>query len=82
MVVLRTKKDTSMNSESEGDFLQSSPFMTTHQETHLITGGGGHAGFCLGKRLAAGGHKVILADLKEPIWIMKPGMEFCEVRQS
>ena len=36
------------------------------RERHLVTGGGGYAGFHLGKALAERGHSVILLDVKEP----------------
>ena len=72
MVVLRNQKVT------EPELLDESK--TKDQETHLITGARGHAGFWLGKRLAAAGHRVILVDLIEPIWTLKPGMEFHKVR--
>lgn len=41
------------------------------QEVHLVTGGGGFAGFWLGRNLAAHGHRVILIDVREPIWTLK-----------
>lgn len=46
------------------------------QEVHLVTGGGGYAGFWLGRNLAAHGHKVILIDVREPIWTLKENMDF------
>ena len=36
------------------------------RERHLVTGGGGYAGFHLGKALVERGHSVILLDVKEP----------------
>ena len=72
MVVLRNQKVTEPGLYEESK--------TKDQETHLITGARGHAGFWLGKRLAAAGHRVILVDLMEPIWTLKPGMEFHKVR--
>ena len=72
MVVLRNQKVTEPGLYEESK--------TKDQETHLITGARGHAGFWLGKKLAAAGHRVILVDLMEPIWTLKPGMEFHKVR--
>ena len=79
MVRLRSQKDTeSTNSNHDGDVQMQSEMATDSksQETHLITGAGGHAGFWLGKRLASRGHKVILVDVKKPVWELKHGMEF------
>ncbi|KAL5018392.1 hypothetical protein ScPMuIL_004114 [Solemya velum] len=42
----------------------------------LITGGGGYAGFNLGKKLSQQGYTVILFDIKEPLWSMLEGMVF------
>ena len=74
MVRLRSQKDTDPNGDS-GIKSESATDSKT-QETHLITGAGGHAGFWLGKRLASRGHKVILVDVKKPVWELKQGMEF------
>lgn len=70
MVTLRSKKVTD---SVEGE--------STSQEVHLITGGGGFAGFWLGKRLAGQGHKVILVDVREPVWTTKENMVFRKVRK-
>ncbi|XP_060592780.1 short-chain dehydrogenase/reductase family 42E member 1-like [Ruditapes philippinarum] len=62
MVVLRSSKST------DGSDLR--------QEVHLVTGGGGYAGFWLGRNLAARGHRVILIDVRDPIWTLKENMKF------
>jgi len=49
------------------------------REVHLITGGGGFAGFWLGKRLAGNGHHVILVDIATPKWTLEDNMEFKQV---
>ena len=49
------------------------------RHVHLVTGGGGFAGFHLGNRLAAHGHRVILLDVREPLWTMTKGMEFVQI---
>lgn len=81
MVSLRKKKDTDLHATSETDTKLKSGMLSDlkSQETHLVTGGGGYPGFWLGKRLASRGHKVILLDVREPTWTMKPGMEFLKV---
>lgn len=76
MVVLRNKKNTEAEPKTDPLIMTDSPNTDKNQETHLITGAGGHAGFWLGKRLAGRGHKVILVDITEPVWLLKAGMEF------
>lgn len=79
MVVLRNYKDTDVKSGTDPQLPMNSFSETKNQETHLVTGGGGYAGFWLGKRLAGRGHRVILVDVRAPVWAMMPGMEFQEV---
>ena len=79
MVRQRSQKDTEFSNASHDGDVQIQSEMATDsksQETHLITGAGGHAGFWLGKRFASRGHKVILVDVKKPVWELKQGMEF------
>ncbi|XP_050392992.2 short-chain dehydrogenase/reductase family 42E member 1 [Patella vulgata] len=54
-----------------------------YKELHVITGGGGYPGFCLGKELIKRGHRVRLIDIREPIWDLLDGMEFVkgDIRQ-
>ncbi|XP_076447537.1 short-chain dehydrogenase/reductase family 42E member 1-like [Babylonia areolata] len=47
-------------------------------EKHVVTGGGGFAGFSLARKLAEMGHSVVLLDLKEPVWPLKSGMHFVQ----
>jgi len=66
--------------QKDGETLTSDGRSTpAKQEVHLITGGGGFAGFCLGRRLAGQGHRVILADVNEPLWDLTNNMEFVKV---
>ena len=58
MVVLRSSLTTD---SATGDASESIP-----RERHLVTGGGGYAGFHLGKALAERGYNVTLFDVKEP----------------
>ncbi|KAL4240509.1 hypothetical protein ACF0H5_001300 [Mactra antiquata] len=46
------------------------------REVHLVTGGGGYAGFWLGRRLASKGHRVLVVDVREPVWTLQENMEF------
>lgn len=46
------------------------------KEVHLVTGGGGYAGFWLGRRLASKGHRVLVVDVREPVWTLQENMEF------
>ena len=69
--MLRNKKDTTTGSPGTRS--------NASTEVHLVTGGGGFPGFSLGKRLAGCGHRVILFDVKEPIWTVREGMEFVKV---
>ncbi|XP_052762771.1 short-chain dehydrogenase/reductase family 42E member 1-like [Mya arenaria] len=71
MVVLRSKKVT-----DDGAANTSNSLLDSGQEVHLVTGGGGFAGFWLGRSLAEQGHKVMLVDVREPLWPLKPNMEF------
>lgn len=71
MVTLRNNKR--MDESFDGTISSGSK-----QEVHLVTGGGGFAGFWLGRNLAAHGHRVLLVDLREPIWTLKQNMEFFE----
>ncbi|ESO83455.1 hypothetical protein LOTGIDRAFT_197313 [Lottia gigantea] len=48
----------------------------TDKEVHVITGGGGYPGFCLGKQLIHDGHLVRLLDIREPTTDLLDGMEF------
>ena len=77
--MLRNYKDTDVKSGTDPQLPMNSFSKTKIQETHLVTGGGGYAGFWLGKRLAGRGHRVILVDVRAPVWSMMPGMEFQEV---
>lgn len=48
-------------------------------EIHVVTGGGGYAGFRLGKKLAEMGHLVRLIDVNEPKWDLPERTEFFKV---
>ena len=51
-------------------------------EVHLITGGGGYPGYMLGKNLIEHGHKVVLFDVRLPVWPLLDGMTFFQVISS
>ena len=52
------------------------------RECHLVTGGGGYAGFHLGKALAERGHNVILLDVKEPVEDLPERTRFISVSHA
>ena len=56
-----------------------SPGSSLNKEIHVVTGGGGYAGFALGKYLAKKGHNVRLVDVREPVWDLEDGLEFFKV---
>ena len=58
MVVLRSSFTTEGTTGGAGECLR--------RECHLVMGGGGYAGFHLGKALTERGHDVVLFDIKEP----------------
>ena len=48
-------------------------------ETWLVTGGGGYAGYRLGKKIAEIGHHVILYDIIDLQWPLLNGMKYIQV---
>ena len=52
---------------------------SSRQECHLVTGGGGYAGYHVGKALIDEGHKVVLVDIHQTKYPMLEGMSFIQV---
>ena len=52
------------------------------QQCHLVTGGGGYAGFRLGLALRKAGHKVALYDVREPVEPLPDDITFIQVTVS
>lgn len=49
------------------------------KERHVVLGGGGYAGYHLGKALAEKGHDVVLFDVRQPDQSLAENMKFVKV---